>query len=111
VEIQLQKQGAVTVIKPGGALTAGDADAFRAKLAEVAGAALGRVVVDASAIAFADSLGIEALLDASEALSTGGRTLKLCGVNPTLREVLELTGLADAFEFFGDVSTGVRSFL
>jgi anti-anti-sigma factor len=111
VEIQLQKQGAVTVVKPEGALCAADADGFRAKLAEEATAALGRLVVDASAIPFVDSRGIEALLDVSEALSDGGRSLKLCGATATLQEVLELTGLADAFEFFGDVNAGVRSFL
>src|SRR5207244_2792840 len=111
VEIQLQQQGAVTVAKPEGALNTVEADSFRAKLSEAATAALGRIVVDASAIPFLDSRGIEALLDVGEALSAGGRSLKLCAANPTVREVLELTGLADQFEFFADVNAAVRSFL
>lgn len=111
MEIQLQKQGAVTVLKPVGALTAADAQTFRTKVCEAADAALGRVVVDASGVPFVDSPGLEALLTVSEQLGAAGRSLKLCGVSPTLREVLELTGLADAFEYFTDVTTGVRSFL
>jgi len=111
VEIQVQRQGAVTVIKPTGALITSDAEAFCAKAIDAARAALGRVVCDASAVAFVDGRGIEALLDVSEALGAGGRALKLCGANPTVREVLELTGVADGFEYFPDVAAGVRSFL
>ena len=44
-------------------------------------------------------------------LSAGGRALRLCGTGETLREVLELTGLADRFEFYEDVNIAVRSFL
>ena len=111
MEIQLQKQGAVTVLKPVGALTATDAEGFRAKIRDAADAALGRIVVDAAGVPFVDSAGLEALLTVSEQLGAAGRSLKLCGVNPTIREVLEMTGLADAFEHFADVTTGVRSFL
>jgi anti-sigma B factor antagonist len=111
VEIQLQRHGAVTVIKPAGALLMADAEAFRAKALDAARAALGRVVCDASAVPFVDSRGVEALLDVSEALGAGGRALKLCAVNATVREVLELTGVADAFEYFSDAAGGVRSFL
>jgi anti-sigma B factor antagonist len=111
MEIHLQKQGAVTVLKPVGALTATDAAAFAAKVCEAADAALGRVVVDAAGVPFVDSAGLESLLALSEQLNAAGRSLKLCGANPTIREVLELTGLADAFEHFPDVTTGVRSFL
>ena len=111
MEIQEQSQGAVTVLKPGGPLTEADADAFKARAADVITKNLGRVVVDASAMAFVDSRGIEALADITDELSQGGRALKLCGANPTIRQVLELTGWSDAFEYYDDVNTGVRSFL
>lgn len=111
MDFHLQKQGAVTVIKPAGPLTAADADLFRAKATETARASLGRLLVDASAIPFVDSAGLEALLDVTEELANGGRALKLCAATPTLREALEITGLATAFEYFPDVNAGVRSFL
>jgi anti-anti-sigma factor len=111
MEIQETNQGAVTVLKPGGPLTAADAEAFKQRALQVAGKSLGRLLVDASAIAFVDSQGLEALVDVTEALGEGGRSLKLCMAGITLCEVLELTGWADAFEFFDDVTSGVRSFL
>lgn len=111
MQIQEQQQGAIAVLKPNGPLALADADEFKAKLGEVSLRNLGRVVVDASAVSYVDSHGLETLVEMTEEMAESGRALKLCGVGETLREVLELTGWADAFEYFEDVNGGVRSFL
>lgn len=111
MNIQEQKQGAVTVLRPSGPLTQTDADEFKAKLLEVRGASMGRFVVDVSEVPFVDSHGLETLVDTTEQLSRGGQSLKLSGVNETLREVFDLTELGSLFEQFEDVSAAVRSFL
>jgi anti-anti-sigma factor len=121
-----QTMGAVTVIKPDGPLLGEDADQFRKRILELLASSMGRCVVDASAVAFVDSRGLEALADANEeiarsghaqglgvpnAVYCGGEPLKLCGVTETVRQVLELTELSPRFEFFEDVNAAVRSFL
>ena len=111
MEIQSQLQGAVTVLKPSGGLIATEAASFRERVGKVAQTTLGRLVIDASLIPFVDSIGLEALLDLGEQMTAAGRALKLCAVTPTVRQTLDLTGLADAFEFYPDVLGGVRSFL
>lgn len=111
MDIQEQRHGAVTVIKPQGPLVLADADQFRTHLAEVMSRSLGRFVVDASAVPYVDSQGLEALVASTDELGDSGRALRLCGACETLREVLELTGLADRFEHYEDVNTAVRSFL
>lgn len=111
MEIQQQTQGAVTVLKPIGPLVAADADALRERALDAARAALGRLVLDASAMPYVDSRGIECLLDVTDELSTSGRVLKLCAPNGTVQEVLDLTGAAESFEYFDDVTSAVRSFL
>lgn len=111
MDIQESREGAVTVLKPLGPLVLGDADEFRRRLEEVLQRSLGRLVVDASAVAYVDSLGLEALVGVTDGLAEGGQALRLCGTNETLREVLDLTELGDRFEFYQDVNTGVRSFL
>jgi anti-sigma B factor antagonist len=111
MEIQETAQGAVTVLKPTGPLTEPDAEQFKARAMELITKNLGRVVIDASAMAFLDSRGVEVLADVTEELAQSGRALKLCGANQTMRQVLELTGWSDAFEYFEDVNGGVRSFL
>jgi anti-anti-sigma factor len=111
MEILETAQGAVIVLKPVGQLTSADATAFKTKATDAARRSLGRILVDASAITFLDSRGIEVLADITEELSEGGRALKLCGANATIRKVLDLTGWGDSFEFYDDVTGGTRSFL
>ena len=72
---------------------------------------MGRFVLDASALAYADSKGLETLVEVQEELARAGQSLKLCGLNETLREILDLTELAPRFENYNDVGSAVRSFL
>jgi len=110
MQIKEETHGAVTAILPDGALAQDDADQFKAKLTEALSESAGRVVVDLSAVPFVDSLGLEALADANDALAQGGRSLKLCGINETIREVMDLTGLAVRFDHFDDMNSALRSF-
>jgi anti-anti-sigma factor len=111
MEISTQRQGAVTVVKPQGALLEADAEQVKATLLQTASANLGRVVLDMEAIPFVDSRGLEIMVEVSEELSEGGQVLKLCGSNKTVREVLEITELAPQFEYFEDANSAARSFL
>ena len=111
MKVQEQRQGAVTVLKPCGPLAGADADEFKSRLIETQRETLGRVVLDASAIPLVDSRGLEVLLDVTEEMAHSGKTLKLCAVTETVRQVLELTGLASLFEYFEDAHAAVRSFL
>jgi anti-anti-sigma factor len=111
MEIIETQEGAVTVVKPSGPLVAQDADQCRSHLVGVIERSSGRLVLDASGIAYVDSKGLEVLAITGESLAQSGLSFKLAGVNETLREVFDLTGLGEAFEHFDDVHAGVRSFL
>lgn len=111
MEILEQRQGAVTVVKPIGPLLGADAESFKLKLTDALDRSLGRLVLDATELAFVDSRGLEVLKEATDGLSKSGQSLRVCGANETLREVLDLTGLSELFEQYQDVGSGVRSFL
>jgi len=111
MDIEEQRQGAVTVLRPLGPLALEDALRFKRRAEEALSKSLGRFVLDTSGVAYVDSEGLEALVDLSERLSESGHTLKLCGTNETLREVFDLADVSSLFEHFEDVNTAVRSFL
>lgn len=111
MKIHEQQHGAVMVVKPEGALIDAGVSPFRERLDQVRRATLGRVVADLSACPFIDSKGLEALVEATEEMAGSGQVLRLCGVNETVREVLELTDLSRLFEHYEDANSAVRSFL
>jgi anti-anti-sigma factor len=111
MKIVEQRQGAVVVLKPEGVLVEQEAAAFKQRLIQALGSSLGRFVVDLSAVPFVDSAGLEALVEVTEEMGKSGQSLRLCAANKTVREVLELTDLANLFEHFEDANTAVRSFL
>jgi anti-anti-sigma factor len=109
--IHEQKHGAVTVLIPEGPLIQADAERFKERAVVTFSKSLGRFVVDASKMPFIDSKGLESLLDINDHLAQSGQALKLCSLNKTIREVLDLTDLSSSFEQYEDITTAVRSFL
>jgi anti-anti-sigma factor len=111
MEVSEVIKGAVKVLKPRGPLVGADADNFKRTALEAAGSNLGRIVIDTSAVPYADSRGLEVLAEMADELSSSGLTLKLCETNETMREVLDLTELSSLFEYYEDMNAAVRSFL
>ena len=111
MDIATQQRGAVLVIRPTGPLIGSEVETFTGKVQGLIRENLGRIVIDASALPYVDSAGLESLADIAEELAHSGKGLKLCAANETLRHVLELTGLSPQFEHFEDTNSAVRSFL
>jgi anti-anti-sigma factor len=111
MKVLQDRNGAVLVLRPDGPLTESDAKGFVSQARQAYSETLGRFVMDVSMVTFVDSAGLESLLDITEMMDEGGMALKLCGVNETLRQALELTGLAPGFEYYEDANAAARSFL
>lgn len=111
MKIHEQRHGAVTILRPEGPLVDQDVVPFRQQLNNVRRSSLGRVVVDMGTIPFVDSKGLETLVEVTREMAESGQALRLCSVNETIREVLELTDLSAMFEHYADVNSAVRSFL
>ncbi|MBI1338247.1 MAG: STAS domain-containing protein [Phycisphaera sp.] len=104
-------QGVAHIVRPIGPISGDDADQLAQKCHASPSLRLGRLALDLSAAPFIDSRGLELLLDLSEQVAQSGRTLKLCGLSPTVREILELTDLLPRFECFDDPNAIARSYL
>ncbi len=109
MKIEEYLAGSVAILKPNGPVTEVAVDQLKMCLVSVCDARQGRIVLDASAIAFVDSQALEMLVDMTEEKAAQSGPLKLAGTNETMREVMELTEVADMFEHFEDVESAVRS--
>jgi anti-anti-sigma factor len=70
-----------------------------------------RVVIDLHEIPFADSRGLEFLLDARDRVMAVGGSLKLANPNPILNEVLVATRLDRQLEIHFELEKAGGSFL
>lgn len=106
-----QRHGAVTVIKPEGPFINEQAESVGESTIRRVRPMLGRLVIDLSSSPYIDSLGLETLLDLADEMDKCGQTLRLASASATIREVLDLTGLTNRFEYHDDANGAVRSFL
>jgi len=111
MEIEVRQCGAVSVVKPIGAIKGSDADKVAATLNEAIRVNLGRVVLDASSVPMIDSQGLGAMVGVTRELAQSGKPLKLSAMSETVRQVFELTGISPLFEMFDDANSAVRSYL
>lgn len=111
MKVERQQVGTVDVFTPVGALADREAESFLKILHERVQSSNPRLVISMQEVPYLDSVAIEGLLAASDELLERAMTLKLASVPTTCREILELTGVAGRFSFFGDVPDAVRSFL
>ena len=94
-----------------GALVDEDAERMREHLLAWAEGHTPRFVVGMEEVPYMDSAAVEGMLEVAETLQSRGVRLKLVGVTATCREIFEITGFSDHFQFFESVEDAVRSFL
>ena len=111
MKVERRRVGTVDVCAPLDALVDEGAVEFGDALTTCLKGVNPRVVVDMSEVGYMDSVALEVLLDAADELAERSAQFKLAGVTPTCREIVELTGLSDRFQFFEDVDAAVRSYL
>ncbi len=111
MEIEEHRQGAVLVLRPTGALVAADAEIVKARILDALGETHGRLVLDVAAVPFTDSRGLEVLVEANTEMAQIGQVLRIAGATDTVRQALDLTGIAEQFEYFEETNAAVRSFL
>jgi anti-sigma B factor antagonist len=68
------------------------------------------LVIDLKAVRFVDSSGLGSLVSGFKNASARNGNLKLCGLQPQVRSMFELTRLHRVFEIFPDVDEALASF-
>jgi anti-anti-sigma factor len=98
MDVTVTVEGSNVRVSPVGELDAHNCgelgEALRTAAKDTSGA---DAVVDASELSFIDSSAISELLRLREELAADGGSLKLVDVQPSVRRVLEITGLLDTF--------------
>ena len=97
LEINVEATGDTARIKLDGELDIHTAPGVAEAITGVLDGGASTVVVDAAALRFCDSSGIQVLVQARERLIGSGGNLRVEGVHGSVEKVLAVTGLLDLF--------------
>jgi anti-sigma B factor antagonist len=107
--VDKRKVGPVTILELGPRLTGAEVPEFNETIKDLLEHGTHDVLLDCSSVTFMDSLGIGALVRSWASVEKKGK-LRLLGLSPRLREVLQITGLLKVMGTFDDVGEALRSF-
>jgi anti-anti-sigma factor len=97
LQIAVEPEGTVTRIRLDGELDIHTAPGVAEAVNGALDAGATTLVVDAGALRFCDSSGIQVLVHARERLVAEGGALRIEGVHGSVQKVLSVTGLLDLF--------------
>ena len=102
--IDHREQGGCAVLVVHGALDVETSPDLRTAAFAAIQADPGPVIIDASELSFCDSTGLGVFVRVAARLDTRGQRLAIAGAPPPVRDILEETGLAEAFVVTGTVT-------
>lgn len=93
-----ERHGGVLVLAPRGRLDNESAAAFELQIQEALGAGERHLVLDLAGLDYLSNAGLRALGRLAKSLNTPSTSLRLAGLSPALRQVLESAGVAVLFD-------------
>lgn len=97
LQIDVESSGDTARIRLDGELDIHTAPGVTDAVAQTLGGGATTVVIDAAALRFCDSSGIQVLVQSRERLVAAGGALRVEGVHGSVEKVLAVTGLLDLF--------------
>ena len=104
-----RRVGPVTILELAPRLTHAEGSELHHVVSRLLDSGSQAVLLDCSRVTFIDSLGIGGLMRTWLSVGKRGK-LKLFGLPPYMRQVLEITGLLKVMDSFEDVGLALRSF-
>lgn len=107
IGMDVTEQGDSAVLAVRGEVDVSTAPKLRQQIVELATAGHRRVVIDLTSVDFLDSTGLGVLVGGLKRLRSLGGDLVLCGAQPRIQKVFEITGLTQVFSMFDDADGAV----
>ena len=100
MDIEVTRSGQATVVMPKGELDLAAATQLKETLASLIDKGQAELVLDLTAMSYVDSSGLAALVDGMKRARANGGDIKLCGLQPDVRSIFDMTRLIKVMEVF-----------
>nr|WP_255720267.1 STAS domain-containing protein [Acuticoccus kalidii] len=104
-----EKVGDVLVVAPAGRVDSATAKTLETDILGKLGAGETNVVIDLEGVDYISSAGLRVILLAGKKAKAEGGAIRLCGLQPTILEVFEISGFLRLFEVKPDRSEAIAA--
>ena len=108
IQIQQEQMGTLRILGLSGRLDTETAVDVELALQDLLAAGERHFLVDLGGIGYVSSAGLRVLLGLAKQLDGGKGTLKLCGLNPTVKQVFEVAGFSKLFTIMPDRAAALK---
>jgi len=109
IDIQQEQLGAMRILGLSGRLDTETAVDVELALQDLLGAGERQFLIDLAGIGYVSSAGLRVLLGLAKQLEGGKGTLRLCGLNASVRQVFEVAGFSKLFTILPDRNAALKS--
>ena len=102
IEIQQEQQGATRILALSGRLDTDTSADVELTLQDLLAAGERNFLIDLTGIGYVSSAGLRVLLATAKQLEGGKGSLRLCGLNPSVKQVFDVAGFSKLFALFPD---------
>ena len=103
LQITIDVQEGMTVVRPSGDVDLSGAPALRAKIAEVFSDAPEKLVIDLSEVPYMDSSGVATLVEGMQLANHAGAVLVLADMQERVKSIFEIARLDTVFKITDDL--------
>jgi anti-sigma B factor antagonist len=100
MEIGQEQIGAVQVLTPVGRLDTDSASDFELAVQDLQAAGAKHFVVDFGKVNYVSSAGLRVLLSLAKTVDGGAGSLRVCGLNPQVKQVFDVAGFTKLFQLY-----------
>lgn len=109
MDLKEAKKGNATVVSLSGRIDSSVAKEFEAGLIGVVDKGAKKVVVDFANLDYISSAGLRVLLMAAKQLKAAGGGIALCAMQPSIKEVFEVSGFSQMLPISDTVDKAIKS--
>ena len=102
IEIQQEQEGTTRILALSGRLDTDTSADVELTLQDLLGAGERNFLIDLTGIGYVSSAGLRVLLATAKQLEGGKGSLRLCGLNPSVKQVFDVAGFSKLFALFPD---------
>ena len=107
MNLQVSTLNGHTVVEVDGRIDTVTAEAFNTGLSDLTGDKAVNLVIDCSRLNYISSSGLRVFLISQKRVNATGGSLKLCNLQPSIREIFDISGFSNILAIYPDLQSAV----